>query len=57
MIMGQQTVWVFGTPQQIQDNVIPVNVSLDGFYSYGGDVVGKIGEEDTGINVVHFFDD
>ena len=57
MIMGQQTVWVFGTPDEIRAHVIPVSGNLDGFFSYGGDVVGKTGEEAEGIDVVHFFDD
>ncbi|KIW19005.1 L-ascorbate oxidase [Exophiala spinifera] len=43
MIMGQQTVWVFGTPDQIREYSNPVNGSLEGYFTYGGDVVGKEG--------------
>lgn len=41
MVMGQQTVWVFGTPEEIRDHVWPVQGSLDGYFTFGGDVVGK----------------
>jgi predicted dehydrogenase len=43
MIMGQQTVWVFGTPEEIVANSAPVDGNLDGYFTYGGDVVGKAG--------------
>ncbi|KAJ9645534.1 hypothetical protein H2204_001114 [Knufia peltigerae] len=45
MIMGQQTVWVFGTPEEISDYSNPVNGSLEGYFTYGGNVVGKEGGE------------
>ena len=45
MIMGQQTVWVFGTPEEIVANAAPVDGNLDGYFTYGGDVVGKAGSE------------
>lgn len=45
IIMGQQTIWVFGTPEEIRDHSNPVNGSLDGYFAYGGDVVGKEGGE------------
>ena len=57
VIMGQSTVWVFGTPDQIKTHVSPVNGSLAGYFTYGGNVVGKAGDEETGIVVAHFFDD
>ncbi|KAJ9605703.1 hypothetical protein H2200_009552 [Cladophialophora chaetospira] len=57
IIMGQSIVWMFGTPDQIRAHVSPVNGSLDGYFTYGGNVVGKNGEEDTGIMVAHFFND
>lgn len=43
MIMGQQTVWVFGTPEEIVANAAPVDGNLDRYFTYGGDVVGKAG--------------
>ncbi len=55
--MGQSTVWVFGTPDEIKAHVSPVNGTLDGYFTYGGNVVGKLGEEETGIVVAHFFED
>lgn len=55
IIMGQQTVWIFGSPDQIRANILPVEGNLDGYFTYGGDVVGKTGEEDQGIVVAHYF--
>ncbi|EXJ61590.1 hypothetical protein A1O7_02018 [Cladophialophora yegresii CBS 114405] len=57
VIMGQSTVWVFGTPDEIKAHMVPVNGSLDGYFTYGGDVVGRTGEEERGIMVAHFFDE
>jgi L-ascorbate oxidase len=45
MIMGQQIVWVFGTPDEIKKHTQPVEGFLDGYFTYGGDVVGKEGAE------------
>ncbi|EXJ83429.1 hypothetical protein A1O1_07052 [Capronia coronata CBS 617.96] len=62
MIMGQQTVWVFGTPEEIKNHTMPVQGNLDGYFTYGGNVVGKIvggrggrGKEGR-IEVVQFFE-
>ncbi|KAL2415496.1 Multicopper oxidase aurL2 [Exophiala dermatitidis] len=41
IIMGQQTVWLFGTPDEIKKHVEPVQGSLDGYFSFGGNVVGR----------------
>lgn len=41
MVMGQQTVWVFGTPEEVRNRTLPVQGSLSGYFTYGGDVVGK----------------
>ncbi|KIW69896.1 L-ascorbate oxidase [Phialophora macrospora] len=57
VIMGQSTVWVFGTPDEIKAHTQPVNGSLEGYFTYGGHVVGKTGEEEKGIMVAHFFDE
>lgn len=46
MIMGQQIVWVFGTPDEIKKHTTPVEGVLDGFFTYGGDVMGKEGSEE-----------
>ncbi|KAL2432719.1 Multicopper oxidase aurL2 [Exophiala dermatitidis] len=43
IIMGQQTVWLFGTPEEIRQHVEPVQGSLDGYFNFGGDVVGRTG--------------
>jgi FtsP/CotA-like multicopper oxidase with cupredoxin domain len=56
MIMGQQTVWVFGTPEEIQQNIQPVDGVLDGYFTYGGDVVGTTDQEDVGMDVARFFE-
>lgn len=56
VVMGQQTVWVFGTPQEITAHCQPVNGTLDGYFTYGGDVVGITSQEDNGVDVVQFFD-
>ncbi|KAK5204324.1 hypothetical protein LTR41_010060 [Exophiala xenobiotica] len=53
MIMGQQTVWVFGTPEEIVANSAPVDGNLDGYFTYGGDVVGEAGSD--GVTLVSKF--
>ncbi|KIW88330.1 L-ascorbate oxidase [Cladophialophora bantiana CBS 173.52] len=57
IVMGQQTVWVFGTPEEIRANSIPVQGNLEGYFTYGGDVMGKAGEEEAGIDILQFFRD
>ncbi|OAL35377.1 hypothetical protein AYO20_05428 [Fonsecaea nubica] len=57
IVMGQQTVWVFGTPEEITKHSMPIQGNLAGYFRYGGDVVGKAGEEDGARHVVQFFRD
>lgn len=54
MIMGQQLVWVFGTPDEIKRHTQPVEGVLDGYFIYGGDVVGKEGAEEN-VKRARFF--
>lgn len=57
MIMGQQTVWVFGTPEEIRASMTPVEGSLEGYFTFGGNVVGQAGQGKEGIDVAHFYED
>ena len=57
IVMGQTTVWVFGTPDQVKAHIVPVNETLEGYFTYGGNVTGKTGQEERGMVVAHFFDD
>ncbi|EXJ87349.1 L-ascorbate oxidase [Capronia epimyces CBS 606.96] len=62
ILMGQQTVWVFGTPEEIRNHTLPVQGSLNGYFTYGGDAVGKTGgqgpsqSEGKGVRVAQFFE-
>ncbi|KIW30792.1 L-ascorbate oxidase [Cladophialophora immunda] len=57
IVMGQQTVWIFGTPEEIAENAMPIEGNLAGYFSYGGDVVGKAGQEEEGSWAMQFFRD
>ncbi|GME25716.1 Multicopper oxidase type 1 [Neofusicoccum parvum] len=50
MIMGMQTVWVFGNSTDILTLPLPM---VEGYLAYGGDVYG---DDDHAPQVIHFFD-
>ncbi|KKY18288.1 putative multicopper oxidase type 1 [Diplodia seriata] len=50
MIMGMQTVWVFGNSSDILTLPLPM---VEGYLAYGGSVYG---DDDNPPSVVHFFD-
>jgi len=60
--MGQQTVWVFGDADQIVKGSDGTQNLLQGYFTYGGDVVGSEGGhsrsrlEPKWPTVAHFFD-
>jgi hypothetical protein len=57
ILTGQQTFWVFGTPEQIPHNFVLVNETLDGYFACGGNIIGLVGNEENGMMVAHYFDD
>jgi len=62
IVMGQQTVWVFGDADQIVKGSDGTQNLLQGYFTYGGDVVGSEGGhsrsrlEPKWPTVAHFFD-
>lgn len=62
VVMGQQTIWVFGDANQIVQGSDGEQNLLQGYFTYGGDVVGsegkksKRGLEQKWPTVAHFFD-
>ncbi|OJD34790.1 l-ascorbate oxidase [Diplodia corticola] len=50
MVMGMQTVWVFGNSSDILTLPLPM---VEGYLAYGGNVYG---DDDNPPSVVHFFD-
>lgn len=54
VIMGQSIVWVFGTPEEIRAHTQPVQGVLDGYLTYGGNVMGKEGEEERVARARYF---
>lgn len=60
IVMGQQTTWVFGDPDAIVHGSNGVQNELQGYFDYGGDVVGSEGQGKRGLQkkwptVAHFF--
>ncbi|KAK5938930.1 hypothetical protein PMZ80_009122 [Knufia obscura] len=61
MVMGQQTTWVFGDADAITKGSDGTQNELQGYFTYGGDVVGSEGNKKRGLEkkwptVAHFFE-
>lgn len=62
IVMGQMTIWVFGDAQDIIQGSDGEEYALQGYFTYGGDVVGSEGGNGpSGLRkkwptVAHFFD-
>ena len=59
--MGQQTTWVFGDADAIVQGSSETQNLLQGYFTYGGDVVGSEGSSKRGLEkkwptVAHFFE-
>ncbi|KAK5081517.1 hypothetical protein LTR05_007648 [Lithohypha guttulata] len=61
VIMGQQTIWVFGNADDITKGSNGAQSELQGYFTYGGNVVGSEGQGKRGLEkkwptVAHFFE-